>query len=108
MRTRQAPPVDLTGDRVLAYWIDQQQPIAFTLVDIDAEGGILQSRILWEIGEDVPLEIWFPGEVRHRARARVVGISVGAAQGMRIQFTELSPGARAALGRYLARRGARA
>jgi hypothetical protein len=99
------PPVDLTGDRVIAYWLGQNQPIAFTLQEITPEGAILESQILWEIGEEIPLELWFPGEVRQRGRGRVVGAAVEPCCGMRIKFIELSPGAQTALGRYLARRG---
>ena len=99
------PPSLSTEDQVIAFWVGPFQPLAFSLHQLTQGGAILESRILWEIGEEIPLELWFPGEVRHRAKARVTGPLSQPVMGMFIKFTDLSPGAQGALGRYLARRG---
>lgn len=93
----------ISGDRVIAYWVGPYQPLAFPLHRVNEEGGILESRILWEIGEEVAVELWFPGEVRHRAKIRVLGPVNGSIVGMQVRFVELSPSAQGALQRYLQR-----
>ena len=92
-------------EQVIAFWVGPFQPLAFSLHQLTPEGAILESHILWEIGEEIPLELWFPGEVRQRAKARVAGPIKQPVMGMFIKFIDLSPGAQGALGRYLARRG---
>jgi hypothetical protein len=99
------PSSPSTEERVIAFWIGPFQPLAFSLHQITPGGAILESHILWEIGEDIPLELWFPGEVRQRAKARVAGPVKQPMMGMLIAFIDLSPSAQGALGRYLARQG---
>jgi hypothetical protein len=92
----------ISENKVIAFWVVPSQTIAFPLRQIAQDGAVLESRILWEIGEEVSLELWFPGEVvRHRARARVAGSVKRPIPGMFIKFVDLSPGAQTALGRYL-------
>lgn len=98
-------PTLLAENQVIAFWVGPFQPLAFTLHQIAQDGAVLESRILWEIGEELSLELWFPGEVRHRAKARVAGPVRRPVMGMFIKFIDLSPGAQGALGRYLTRQG---
>jgi hypothetical protein len=96
------PPSTLLESHVIAFWVGPFQPLAFPLRQIAQDGAVLESRILWEVGEEVSLELWFPGEVvRHRARARVAGSIRRPVPGMFIKFVDLSAGAQTALGRYL-------
>jgi hypothetical protein len=100
-------PPSLSVDQVIAFWVGPFQPLAFSLHQISQDSALLESHLLWEIGEELPLEFWFPGEVRHRAKARVSGPVQQPIMGMLIKFIDLSPGAQGALGRYLARLGGR-
>jgi hypothetical protein len=95
-------PLRLDEARVFAYWTGYGAPIALVVEQLTTEGGLLRSRVLWEMGEEVRLELWFPQDTRYPVRV-AVGVPSQDPPGMNFRFASLDEKARSALARYLAR-----